>query len=143
MEELVEDGDEIICLRVVDKDSKISSNASVEQGIYKSEARNLLQRIQAKNVDNKAINLVLDLAIGKVPDTIQRMVSLAILSDCCSLVLFPTPSFRLSFVIYPFSHPTFQLSSSRLSPFSLVQPVEKTGGCNGKDPMFGTRVKAW
>ena len=66
VEELVEDGDEIICLRVVDEDSKISSDTSVQQGTYKAEARRLLRHIQAKNKDNKSISLVLDLAVGKV-----------------------------------------------------------------------------
>ena len=74
MEELVEDGDEIVCLRVVDKDSKISSNVS--EGIYKSEARKLLEHIQGKNDEDKAISLVLEFAVGKVPETIQRMVRL-------------------------------------------------------------------
>lgn len=74
VEELVEDGDEIVCLRVVDKDSKISSNVSVEQGIYKTEARKLLEHIQDKNEEDKAISLVLEFAVGKVPETIQRMV---------------------------------------------------------------------
>lgn len=74
VEELVEDGDEIVCLRVVDKDSKISSNFSVEQGVYKTEARKLLEHIQEKNEEDKAISLVLEFAVGKVPETIQRMV---------------------------------------------------------------------
>ena len=78
MEELVEDGDEIVCLRVVDKESKISSNVS--EGIYKSEARKLLEHIQGKNDEDKAISLVLEFAVGKVPETIQRMVRLFILS---------------------------------------------------------------
>ena len=76
VEELVEDGDEIVCLRVVDKDSKISSNVSVEQGVYKTEARKLLEHIQEKNEEDKAISLVLEFAVGKVPETIQRMVRL-------------------------------------------------------------------
>ena len=79
VEELVEDGDEIVCLRVVDKDSKISSDVSVEQGTYKTEARKLLEHIQEKNEEDKAISLVLEFAVGKVPETIQRMVRLFIL----------------------------------------------------------------
>ena len=81
----MEDGDEIVCLRVVDKDSKISSDVSVEQGTYKTEARKLLEHIQEKNEEDKAISLVLEFAVGKVPETIQRMVRLSIvpdLSDC-------------------------------------------------------------
>ena len=74
VEELVEDGDEIVCLRVVDKESKIASDPSVQQGIYKAEARSLLKSVQRKNEDGKAISVVLELAVGKVPETIQRMV---------------------------------------------------------------------
>ena len=82
MEELVEDGDEIVCLRVVDKDSKISSNFS--EGIYKSEARKLLEHIQGKNDEAKAISLVLEFAVGKVPETIQRMIK--IYAPACLIV---------------------------------------------------------
>lgn len=77
MEELVEDGDEIVCLRVVDKDSKIASDPSVQQGIYKEEARSLLDSVQRKNEGGKSISLVLELAVGKVPETIQRMVGIS------------------------------------------------------------------
>ena len=88
VEELVEDGDEIVCLRVVDKDSKISSDVSVEQGTYKTEARKLLEHIQEKNEEDKAISLVLEFAVGKVPETIQRMVRL-ILLDLLDVLLNP------------------------------------------------------
>lgn len=74
IDELVEDGDEIVCLRVVDKDSKIASDPSVQQGLYKQEARSLLNSVQKKNEDGKAIRLILEFAVGKVPETIQRMV---------------------------------------------------------------------
>ena len=88
VEELVEDGDEIVCLRVVDKDSKISSNFSVEQGFYKTEARKLLEHIQEKNEEDKAISLVLEFAVGKVPETIQRMVRLFISSHPVALDIY-------------------------------------------------------
>ncbi|KZF22733.1 adenine nucleotide alpha hydrolases-like protein, partial [Xylona heveae TC161] len=74
IDELVDDGDEIVCLRVVDKDSKISSDASVEEGRYRKEARKLLNQIIAKNTEEKAISLVLEFSVGKVHDTIQRMI---------------------------------------------------------------------
>lgn len=76
IEELVDDGDEIVCLRVVEKDSKIASDASVEQGKYHDEAQKLLDQVIAKNSqDEKSISLVMELAMGKVQDIIQRMVS--------------------------------------------------------------------
>ena len=75
LDELVEDGDEVVCLRVVDKDSKIASGSSIREGRYKEEAEKLLEDVQNKNKeDEKAINLVLEFAVGKVPETIQRMV---------------------------------------------------------------------
>jgi hypothetical protein len=75
VDELVDDGDEIVCLRVVaDKDSKISSDPSLEEGRYRLEAKKLLDQIIEKNTENKAISVVLEFAVGKVQDTIQRMV---------------------------------------------------------------------
>lgn len=75
VDELVEDGDEIVCLRVVDKDSKINSDAALQEGKYKIEARKLLEHIQDKNKDDeKSISVILEFAVGKVPETIQRMV---------------------------------------------------------------------
>ncbi|KAH0547976.1 hypothetical protein GP486_008282 [Trichoglossum hirsutum] len=75
IDELVDDGDEIVCLRVVaDKDSKISSDPSLEEGRYRLEAKKLLDQIIEKNTENKAISLVLEFAVGKVHDTIQRMI---------------------------------------------------------------------
>ncbi|KAL2057735.1 hypothetical protein ABVK25_002119 [Lepraria finkii] len=74
IEELVEEGDEIVCLRVLSPDSKINSDASIQKGKYRDEGRRLLQHLQAKNDDDKAINLILELAVGKVEETIQRMI---------------------------------------------------------------------
>ncbi|KAI9870059.1 MAG: hypothetical protein M1830_004734, partial [Pleopsidium flavum] len=77
IDELVDDGDEIVCLRVVDKDSKINSDASLEEGRYRTEAKKLLDQVIAKNNDDdKAISLVLEFAVGKVQETIQRMIEI-------------------------------------------------------------------
>ncbi|KAI9844297.1 MAG: hypothetical protein M1837_005707 [Sclerophora amabilis] len=74
IDELLDDGDEVVCLRVVDKDSKINSDTSVEEGKYRTEAKKLLDQIIEKNTEDKAISLVLEFAVGKVHDTIQRMI---------------------------------------------------------------------
>jgi hypothetical protein len=76
LEELVDDGDEIVCLRVVDKDARISSDKSLGRKEYQDEARQLMNAIQAKNDDNRAISIVLEFAVGKVHATFQKMVSL-------------------------------------------------------------------
>jgi len=77
LDELVDDGDEVVCLRVVDKDSKINSSNSIEEGRYRTEAKRLMDHIKAKNKDDeKSISLILEFAVGKIQETIQRMVSL-------------------------------------------------------------------
>ncbi|KAL3490513.1 hypothetical protein BJX62DRAFT_137568 [Aspergillus germanicus] len=77
MDELVDDGDEIVCLRVVEKDSSITTDAAVEAGKYRQEAERLFEQVIQKNSQNeKAISLVLELAVGKVQDIIQRMIKI-------------------------------------------------------------------
>jgi hypothetical protein len=74
IDELVDDGDEIVCLRVVDKDSKISSDGALQERLYRQEAMKLLDQIIEKNEEEKAISIILEFAVGKVHETIQRMV---------------------------------------------------------------------
>ena len=78
LEAMVEDGDEIACLRVVEKDSKSpNESATVVQRDYKAEARRLLEHIQATNdrLSKKGINIIVDFANGNVEKTIQNRVS--------------------------------------------------------------------
>jgi hypothetical protein len=82
LDELVDDGDEIVCLRAVEKDSRMASDAGIEEGKYRQEAKRLFEQVIQKNSqDEKAISLVLELAVGKVEDIIQRMVSLGAIPD--------------------------------------------------------------
>jgi len=74
--ELVDDGDEIVCLRVVEKEDAIAGDRSVESGRYRTEAENTMRDIQARNHDNKAINLILEFSIGKVNKVIDDMINL-------------------------------------------------------------------
>ena len=78
LEELVNEDDEIVCLRVVNPDTKTDVDASVLQEMYKEEARRLLDHFQKKNEDGIPISLVVELAVGKVEETIQAMVSISI-----------------------------------------------------------------
>jgi len=80
LEELVDDGDEIICLRVVDKDAKVVNDRNVERRQYQKEAKDLMQRIQDRNDDNRAISIVLEFAVGKVHTTFQKMARLPLFS---------------------------------------------------------------
>lgn len=91
IDELVDDGDEIVCLRAVEKDSKIASDSSVEEGRYRQEAEKLLAQVIDKNKhDEKAISLVMELAIGKVQEIIQRMVRISFQFTSCRTWLIVT-----------------------------------------------------
>lgn len=82
IDELVDDGDEVVCLRVVEKDDSIASDRSVEKGRYRAEAETLMKSVQGKNHENKAINLVLEFAMGKVNTVIDDMVSKPTACSC-------------------------------------------------------------
>jgi hypothetical protein len=73
---MVDDGDEIICLHVVEKDSKISNDKSVTQKSYQKEAKRLMKEIQDKNAEQRSISIVLEFAVGKLQQTFQKMVSI-------------------------------------------------------------------
>lgn len=74
LEELVDDGDEVICLRVVDKDAKVVNDRSVDKKQYQEEAKKLMERIVSRNDENRAISIVLEFAVGKVHAVFQKMV---------------------------------------------------------------------
>lgn len=102
IDELLDDGDEIVCLRVVEKDSKIASDASIEKLKYREEAQKLLEKVIEKNTqDEKAISLVMELAVGKVQDVFKRMVQFFHLrvSSQRTLTAFP----RYKYMNLPFS----------------------------------------
>jgi hypothetical protein len=76
MDELVDDGDEIVCLRVIDKDAKTPQDTVYDRERYRKEAKQLLDSVILKNSqEEKAISIVMELAVGKVQEIFQRMVS--------------------------------------------------------------------
>ncbi|KAJ5043115.1 uncharacterized protein L3040_004500 [Drepanopeziza brunnea f. sp. 'multigermtubi'] len=76
LEELVDDGDEVICLRVVDKDAKVVSDRNVDRKTYQEEAKRLMERIQSRNDEHRAISIVLEYSVGKVHSVFQKMIQL-------------------------------------------------------------------
>jgi hypothetical protein len=72
IDELVDDGDEVVCLRVLDPEI---AKASLSGDRYREEAEEIMKQIEKKNHENKAISLVLEFSIGKVEKVIKRMVS--------------------------------------------------------------------
>jgi nucleotide-binding universal stress UspA family protein len=76
LDELVDDGDQVVCLRVVDKKSKLNSERSLEKQKYRKEARKTMERIQVKAREaNRSVSLVLEFAVGEVQQTIQSMIA--------------------------------------------------------------------
>ena len=84
VEEMVEDGDEIICLRVVEKEGKGANDSALSlQRNYRSDAKQMLKHIQNANegAHNKAISVILEFAIGNVEETILQMVCVQAILD--------------------------------------------------------------
>jgi hypothetical protein len=69
LDELVDDGDEIVCIRVLETPPR-----SYEKS-YQEQAKSLMDDIKAKNTQNRAIGLVLEYAVGKLHSTFQHLVS--------------------------------------------------------------------
>ena len=76
IDELVDDGDDIVCVRVVDKDSDLASDFRIKEAEYKLKARQVQQRVQEMlDAENRpAIKVVIEFAMGKIGETIDRMV---------------------------------------------------------------------
>jgi len=67
-------------LRVIEKDSRearewATMSKDAREKAYRADAQRMLVRIQEKNTEDRAINLVLEFSTGKIQETIQRMVS--------------------------------------------------------------------
>lgn len=61
-------------MRVVEEKDTLAGDRSVENGRYRAEAEALMKQVQNKNHENKAINLILEFAVGKVNKVIDEMV---------------------------------------------------------------------
>lgn len=69
LDELVDDGDEIVCVRVIETQARLADKA------YQEDAKILMESIQSKNIQNRAISLILEYAVGKLHNTFQHLVS--------------------------------------------------------------------
>lgn len=96
-DEMVDDNDELVCLRVVDKDSGTSTPQQQKQ--YRQEAAALMQKVLQKNVDAKAIQLTLEYAFGRVQEVFGQMVQ-----------------FPRTFSLFAFFHPLILLLDDNADP---------------------------
>ncbi|KAI1810971.1 hypothetical protein GGS20DRAFT_141911 [Poronia punctata] len=70
LDELVDDGDEIVCVRVIETQVRLTDKT------YQDDAKALMESIQHKNVQNRAISLVLEYAVGKLHNTFQHLIKI-------------------------------------------------------------------
>lgn len=71
--EFVDDGDEIVCVRVVEKDVRVyEADKRLED--FQREANAEVEKIKARCGESKAISIVLEYAVGKLHSTFQRLV---------------------------------------------------------------------
>ncbi|KAJ2991726.1 hypothetical protein NUW58_g2417 [Xylaria curta] len=70
LDELVDDGDEIVCVRVIETQVRLTDKT------YQEDAKTLMESIQAKNTQNRAISLVLEYAVGKLHNTFQHLIKI-------------------------------------------------------------------
>ncbi|KAL7945822.1 hypothetical protein V8C42DRAFT_352814 [Trichoderma barbatum] len=70
LDELVDDGDEIICVRVIEKDVRLSEKS------YHNDAQQVMKSILEKNSKNHAVAFILEYAVGKLHATFQSLIQL-------------------------------------------------------------------
>ncbi|KAL1864397.1 hypothetical protein VTK73DRAFT_5896 [Phialemonium thermophilum] len=70
LENLADDGDEVVCVRVVEAPVRAGEKN------YQAEAQRLLKDIQEKNTRNLAISIVLEYSVGKLHATFQQLIQL-------------------------------------------------------------------
>ncbi|KAI8626789.1 hypothetical protein F5Y19DRAFT_466106 [Xylariaceae sp. FL1651] len=70
LDELVDDGDEIVCVRVIETQARLTDKT------YQEDAKALMESIQSKNTQNRAIGLVLEYAVGKLHNTFQHLIKI-------------------------------------------------------------------
>ncbi|KAL6364936.1 hypothetical protein LRP88_00909 [Fusarium phalaenopsidis] len=70
LDELVDDGDDVVCVRVIEKDTR-----SIDKS-YQEEAESILKGVVKRNGSNRAINIILEYAVGKLHTTFQTLIQM-------------------------------------------------------------------
>ncbi|KAM4062159.1 universal stress protein family protein [Hirsutella rhossiliensis] len=70
LDELVDDGDEIVCVRVNEKEIRCNDKQ------YLEEANQVMEGILAKNAANRAISFTLEYSVGKLHATFQKLIQM-------------------------------------------------------------------
>ncbi|TID02465.1 Universal stress protein A family protein C25B2.10 [Colletotrichum higginsianum] len=72
LDELVDDGDEVVCVRVIEKELR----AAETNKAYQDEAQKIMDSIVKRNGLNRAIKIVLEYASGKLHATFQQLIQM-------------------------------------------------------------------
>ncbi|KAJ3535546.1 hypothetical protein NM208_g7087 [Fusarium decemcellulare] len=70
LDELVDDGDDVVCVRVIEKDLRYTEKE------YQEHAKTVMNEIIARNGSNRAVNLILEYAVGKLHTTFQNLIQM-------------------------------------------------------------------
>ena len=77
IENLVDNGDIVACVRVVEEDAEVASAIAIETGEYQNEARKVLKNVHHM-IDQREgpfIKIKIEWVIGKARGTLGEMVS--------------------------------------------------------------------
>lgn len=80
LRELVDDGDEVICVRVMEREARLTDKH------YIDEAQDIMKSIISKNEGSRALSFTLEYAVGKLHATFQKLVSLSLPSNNARLI---------------------------------------------------------
>jgi nucleotide-binding universal stress UspA family protein len=77
MESLIEDGDEIVAVRVVELDEGEKASKDAQEG-FRDEAGGLLRKVLEVNdeVSDRQVSVIVEFVAGRVTDTLMRLISL-------------------------------------------------------------------
>lgn len=76
IENLVDDGDEIVCVRVIDPTDVIACGPNVRYSSYLKQAERAQDKVQAllDQAQGPAVKVVIEFHVGELGDTIDKMV---------------------------------------------------------------------
>ena len=76
IENLVDDGDTIVCVRVVDRESDMMKEFMSNQAEYRLAAQKVRKRVEKMLDANKgpAVKVIIELIVGKIGETMNKMV---------------------------------------------------------------------
>ena len=76
IENLVDDGDTIVCVRVVDRESDMMKEFMANQAEYRLAAQKVRKRVEKMLDANKgpAVKVIIELIVGKIGETMNKMV---------------------------------------------------------------------